>query len=139
MESLLVMYDNTSLLAMKTDRLPDKAAPGVFGKISMELESLVCVLDEAAETQLSHPLTPQREARLNTIMAGFDSVLHDLQYVVQQYQSLGTTDRNAWDQLRFGNEDIAEIRSRLIMNMSLLTTFRRFAFWPSYPLTSLTK
>ncbi|KAK0509611.1 hypothetical protein JMJ35_008005 [Cladonia borealis] len=101
-----------------------KAAPGVFEKISMELESLVCVLDEAAETQLSHPLTPQREARLNTILAGFNSVLHDLQYVVQQYQTLGTNDRNAWDQLKFGNEDIAEIRSRLIMNMTFLTTFR---------------
>ena len=125
------MYDNISPLDIHIDRLPDKAAPGVFETISMELESLLCVLDEAAETQLSHPLTAQRAARLNTILAGFSSVLRDLQYVVGEYQSLGTNDRSAWDQLRFGNEDIAEIRSRLVMNMSFLTTFRRFAFWPT--------
>ena len=124
------MYDNTSPLEIYIDRLPDKAAPGVFETISMELESLLCVLDEAAETQLSHPLTAQRAARLNTILAGFSSVLRDLQYVVGKYQSLGTNDKSAWDQLKFGNEDIAEIRSRLVMNMSFLTTFRRFAFWP---------
>ena len=105
----------------------------------MELDSLLCVLDEAAETQLSHPLTAQRAARLNTILAGFSSVLRDLQYVVGKYQSLGTDDKSAWDQLKFGNEDISEIRSRLVMNMSFLTTFRRFAFWPTYPSTSLTK
>ena len=105
----------------------------------MELESLVCVLDEAAECQLSHPLTPQREARLNTILAGFDSVLKDLNYVVQKYQKLGTNEKSAWDQLKFGNEDIAEIRSRLVMNISLLTAFRRFAVCPTYTLTSLTE
>lgn len=125
------MYDKTSLLEIYTDRLPDKAAPGVFKTISMELESLVCVLDEAADCQLSHPLTPQRAARLCTILAGFSSVLHDLQFVVEKYQCLGTSDRSVWDQLKFGNEDIAEIRSRLVMNMSFLTTFRRFAFWPT--------
>ena len=105
----------------------------------MELESLVCVLDEAADSRLSHPLTPRREARLNTILAGFDSVLHDLEYVVHEYRSLGTNERNAWHQLRFGNEDIAEIRSRLSMNMQFLTTWRRFAVCPTYPLTSLTE
>ena len=105
----------------------------------MELESLLCVLDEAAETQLSHPLTAQRAARLNTILAGFSSVLCDLQYVVGKYQSLGTNDKSAWDQLKFGNEDISEIRSRLVMNMSFLTTFRRFAFYPTYPSISLTE
>lgn len=133
------MYDNTSLVEIYTDRLPDKAAPGVFETISMELESLVCVLDEAADSQLSHPLNPQRKARLNTILAGFSSVLKELQDVVQKYQSLGTNEKNPWDQLKFGNEDIAEIRSRLIMNMAFLTTFRRFADWPTYLLTSLTE
>ncbi len=33
------MYDNTILLE-PTDTLPGKAAPGVFGAISMELDSL---------------------------------------------------------------------------------------------------
>ncbi len=133
------MYANTPLLEPCTDRLPDRDAPGVFAKISIELESLLCVLDEARDTQLSHPLPPQREARLRTILVGFMSVLKDLQYIVEKYQSLGTEERSSWDRLKFGSEDIAEIRSRLVINITLLTAFRRFAFWPTYPLTSLTE
>ena len=138
MEDLLVMYDNTSLLKPYSDRLSGEAAPGVFGTLSRELESLHCVLEEAADTHLSHPLSPRRQARLKTILDGCNRVLADLQYIVQKYQSLGTDDKSCWDRLRLGGEDIAEIRSRLVLNITLLTAFRRFAFWPTYRLTSLT-
>ena len=60
---------------------------------------------------------------MDTILAGFDRVLQDLQYVVVKYQSLGTNERSAWDQVKFGNEDITEIRNRLAINMLFLTTF----------------
>ena len=138
MENLRVMYDNTPLLEPYTDRFPGKAAPGVFGTLSRELESLHCVLEEAADTQLSHPLPPRRQARLTTILDGCISVLADLQYIVQKYQSLGTDEKSSWDRLRLGGEDITEIRSRLVFNITLLTAFRRFAFLPTYSLTSLT-
>ncbi len=180
------MYDNNSLLG-PTDTLPGKAAPGVFGAISMELASLnvsylfgdafalsrllfesqdmsreqatpkpgrttqvvtwkryadfdiiKCILEEAADMQSSHPLSTRRQARLKTILDGCVSVLADLQYIVQKYQSLGTDEKSSWDRLRLGNEDIAEIRSRLVCNITLLTAFRRFALWPTYSLTSLT-
>ncbi|CAD6579128.1 MAG: hypothetical protein ASARMPRED_008957 [Alectoria sarmentosa] len=101
-----------------------KAAPGVFGTLSRELESLHCVLEEAADTQLSHPLPPRRQARLKTILDGCISVLADLQYIVQKYQSLGTDEKSSWDRLRLGGEDITEIRSRLVFNITLLTAFR---------------
>ena len=138
MENLLVMYDNTPVLEPYIDRFPGKAAPGVFGTLSRELESLHCVLEEAADTQLSHPLPPRRQARLKTILDGCISVLADLQYIVQKYQSLGTDEKSSWDRLRLGGEDITEIRSRLVFNITLLTAFRRFAFLPIYSLTSLT-
>ena len=137
MENILVVYDNTPLLELYTHILPGKAAPQVFGNISGELESLHCVLGEAADSQLSHPLPPRREARLKTILDGCISVLADLQFIVQKYQSLGTDDKSSWDRLRLGGEDIAEIRSRLVLNIMLLTAFRRFVFWPRFPLTSL--
>lgn len=138
MENLLVMYDNTPVPEPYIDRFPGKAAPGVFGTLSRELESLHCVLEEAADTQLSHPLPPRRQARLKTILDGCISVLADLQYIVQKYQSLGTDEKSSWDRLRLGGEDITEIRSRLVFNITLLTAFRRFAFLPIYSLTSLT-
>ena len=137
-ENILVVYDNTPLLEPCTYTLPGKAAPEVFGNLSRELESLHCVLDEAADSQLSHPLPPRREARLKTILDGCISVLADLQYIVQRYQSLGTDDKSSWDRLKLSGEDIAEIRSRLVFNITLLTAFKRFAFWSRYPLTSLT-
>lgn len=60
---------------------------------------------------------------MDTILAGFNRVLKDLQFIVVKYQSLGTNERSAWDQMKFGTEDIAEIRNRLVINMSFLTTF----------------
>ena len=131
-EDILVVYDNTPLPDPYTHKLPGKAAPEVFGNISRELESLHCVLGEAAESPLSHPLPPRREAKLKTILDGCVSVLADLQFIVQKYQSLGTDDRSSWDRLRLGGEDIAEIRSRLSLNIMLLTAFRRFVLWPRY-------
>ena len=120
------MYDNTPLLGPCTHILPGRAAPEVFGNISGELESLQCVLGEAADSQLSQPLPPRREARLKTILDGCVRVLADLQYIVQRYQSLGTDDQRLWDRLRLGGEDITEIRTRLGLNIMLLTAFRRF-------------
>ena len=112
-----------------THALPGKAAPGIFGTISRELQSLHCVLEEAADTQLSQPLPPRRQARLKTILDGCVSVLADLQYIIQKYQSLDTDEKSVWDRLRLGGEDIGEIRSRLVLNITLLTAFRRSAFF----------
>lgn len=61
-------------------------------------------------------------------MEGCISVLGDLQFIVQRYKSLGTDDKSSWDRLRLGGEDISEIRSRLSLNITLLTAFRRFVF-----------
>ena len=93
-----------------------------------------CVLGEAADSLLSQPLPPRREARLKTILDGCVSVLADLQFIVQRYQSLGTDDQRLWDRLRLGGEDIAEIRSRLMLNVMLLTAFRRFVFLAKIPI-----
>lgn len=131
------MYDSPSLPEPNTDRLLGKDAPEKFKTISMEVSSLGCVLEEAADTQLSQPLPPRRQARLQTILDGCISVLADLQYIVQRYHSLGTDEKSSWDRLRLGGEDIAEIRSRLVVNVMLLTSFRRFALWPTYSLMSL--
>ncbi|KAI4216851.1 MAG: hypothetical protein LQ351_000800 [Letrouitia transgressa] len=118
------MYDSPSLPEPNTDRLLGKDAPEKFKTISMEVSSLGCVLEEAADTQLSQPLPPRRQARLQTILDGCISVLADLQYIVQRYHSLGTDEKSSWDRLRLGGEDIAEIRSRLVVNVMLLTSFR---------------
>ncbi|KAL9611965.1 MAG: hypothetical protein Q9167_003405 [Letrouitia subvulpina] len=114
------MYDNTSLLEPYTDRLPGKDAPEKFKTVSTEVKSLGCVLEEAADIQLSHPLPPRRQARLQTILDGCISVLADLQYIVQKYHSLGTDEKSSWDRLRLGGEDIAEIRKGLLTGQPIV-------------------
>ena len=61
--------------------------------------------------------------RLNTVKEGCEKVLIDLQNLVQNYESLGTQSKRTWDRMRWRNEDVAEIRSRLTSNISLLTAF----------------
>lgn len=108
------------------NRLSGQQAPEVFRTISETVQSLHCVLEEAADTQISQPLPHRKQARLETILKGCISVLADLQYIVQKYHSLGTEEKKSWDRFRLGNEDIAEIRERLRDNVLLLTAFRRY-------------
>lgn len=119
------MYETTPLFKHVTHLVLGKEAPGVFGTISREVQSLQCVLEEAADSQLTQPLSPPRQARLTTILDGCYSVLTDLEYIIDKYQSLGTNDKSPWDRMRLGSEDIAEIRGRLVLNVTLLTAFGR--------------
>lgn len=57
------------------------------------------------------------------IKEGCKKVLIDLQNLVEKYESLGAQSKRTWDRMRWGNEDVAEIRARLTSNISLLTAF----------------
>lgn len=81
------------------------------------------VLKEGEETLFTRPLPPARAERLKLIKDGCDRVLVDLQSLVEKYESLGTQSKRTWDRMRWGNEDIAEIRARLTSNMTVLTAF----------------
>ena len=81
------------------------------------------MLKEGEEILFVHPLPTARAERLNTIKEGCEKVLIDLQNLVEKYESLGTQGKRTWDRMRWGNEDVAEIRARLTSNISLLTAF----------------
>lgn len=81
------------------------------------------VLKEGEETLFTRPLPPARAERLKLIKDGCDRVLVDLQSLVEKYESLGTQTKRTWDRMRWGNEDIAEIRARLTSNITVLTAF----------------
>ncbi len=81
------------------------------------------VLKEGEETLFVGPLSPERAERLRVIKEGCDKVLVDLQRLVERYESLGTQSKRTWDRMKWGNEDIAEIRTRLISNITILTAF----------------
>ena len=118
-----------------------KAAPGSFSNISNEVLSLHAVLKEADETIFRSPLPPERQARLKTVGNGCQRVLSDLQTLVDRYENLGTQSKKTWDRMKWGAEDIFEIRSRLISNTTMLTAFIRWApflfEYLTFPLMSL--
>ena len=53
-------------------------------------------------------------------------MLSDLQALVDKYESLGTQSKRTWDRMKWGAEDIVEIRSRLISNTTMLTAYIRW-------------
>ena len=81
------------------------------------------MLKESEETLFHRPLKTTRAERLIVIKDGCDKVLTDLQSLVDKYESLGTQSKRTWDRMKWGNEDISEIRARLISSTTMLNAF----------------
>jgi hypothetical protein len=54
---------------------------------------------------------------------GCNEVLVDLQDLLDKYGSLGTRTQRTFDRMRWGFEDIATIKSRLMAQVGMLTAF----------------
>ena len=100
-----------------------KNAPEGFKNITQEVLSLHAVLKELEETYSDANLSPAQQSRLKIIGDGCHAILEDLQDLVDRYNGLGTKTKRTWDRLAWGSENVAELRSRLISNTVLLTTF----------------
>ena len=103
-----------------------KGAPDSFQKIHVEVLSLRVVLEEAQETIFKRPLDLKRQQRLKVIAGGCQSVLTDLDNLVLKYESLGAQTKRTWNRLKWGNEDLAELRARLGNNVTMLSAFIRY-------------
>jgi hypothetical protein len=103
-----------------------KEAPESFQDISSEVLSLYGVLKEAEETVFAQQLSPAKQERLKAVGDGCYRVLTDLDNLCKKYQSLGTQSKRTWDRMRWGSEDIAELRARLVSNTGLLTAWIRY-------------
>jgi hypothetical protein len=102
-----------------------KNAPESFGDISLEVLSLHAVLKEAEGTVFAQPLSPTRQAGLKVVGDGCRSVLKDLDNLVKKYQGLGSQNPRTLDRMRWGTEDVVDMRLRLISNTGLLTAWMR--------------
>ncbi|KAF3068499.1 hypothetical protein GL218_08380 [Daldinia childiae] len=95
-----------------------------FKRLSSEVASLHVVLKETEDyiNEFSK-LDTSRKNRLNILTDGCNATLEDLQKLLKSYERLGTQSQRTWDRMRFGLEDLADIRSRLVSNATLLTAF----------------
>ena len=108
-----------------------KEAPESYGRISLEVLSLHAVLKEAEETVFAQPLSPTKQEHLKAVGDGCYSVLKDLENLCKTYQNLGTQGKRTWERMKWGTEDIPELRTRLISNTVLLTAWIRCGLYPS--------
>jgi hypothetical protein len=101
-----------------------KESSDEFKRISHEVASLHVVLKETEEyLEESKGLSPTRVQRLGTIISGCRDVLGELKRLLDGYESLGTQAQRTWDRMRWGLEDLSEVRARLISTTTLLTAF----------------
>lgn len=95
-----------------------------FQRISSEVASLHVVIKEAEEhINENQAVSPSRDARLNILIDGCKDVLVELEKLLNKYESLGTQAQRTWDRMRWGLEEVADVRSRIISNTTLLTAF----------------
>lgn len=123
----------TSALAVKVYRAY-KDAPDVYRHISEEVEALQRLIDEAAQHMTSTTIRSDVLSDGQKILKSCGSVLEDLNSLVEKYNSLSSTNRELdLHRVKLRSEDIATLRSRLISNTTLLSSFiHRFAIQLSY-------
>ncbi|KAI1166772.1 hypothetical protein F5B18DRAFT_31684 [Nemania serpens] len=95
-----------------------------FQRLSGDVASLHVVLKET-EDYLGEfrDLDVSRVNRLRILADGCRDTLQDLEKLLRSYDNLGTQVQRTWDRFRFGLQDLADIRSRLVSNVTLLTAF----------------
>ncbi|KAE9389437.1 ankyrin [Gymnopus androsaceus JB14] len=95
-----------------------------FRRLSTEVASLHIILKETEDIMGEFTdLDISRRKRLQIHVDGCNDILKDLQKLLNSYESLRTQSQRTWDRMRFGLEDLADVRSRLISQVTLLTAY----------------
>ena len=74
-------------------------------------------------------MSGSKKEDLGRLINGCNSILEDLEELLQKYKSLGTQSKRTWDRLRWSKRPVKDIQRRLISSTASLTSFN----------TSLTK
>ncbi|KAI0871079.1 hypothetical protein GGS24DRAFT_510150 [Hypoxylon argillaceum] len=95
-----------------------------FQRLSGDVASLHVVLKETEDYlgEFSN-LDTSRVNRLQILTDGCCHTLRDMEKLLRSYDNLGTQVQRTWDRFRFGLHDLADIRSRLVSSVTLLTAF----------------
>ena len=105
-----------------------KDAPDIYGNISDEVAGLQILIDKAEQHFKSATISSNDHRNGQKILKGCQSVLEDLNSLIEKYKSLASTNKRlVFKRVKLGIEDIATLRARLISNTTLLNSFiRRF-------------
>lgn len=103
-----------------------KDAPEDFRNISDEIKSLHIIIDRYKDRFQDKTLTSDEEIQLREILQGCTNVLGDLDKLQIKYMSFGSAQSSssqAIHRIRWGQENITQLRARLTSNITLLNTF----------------
>ena len=105
-----------------------KDAPDIYGNISDEVAGLQILIDKAEQHFKSATISSNDHRNGQKILKGCQSVLEDLNSLIEKYKSLASTNKRlVFKRVKLGIEDIATLRARLTSNATLLSSFiRRF-------------
>lgn len=111
-----------------------KDAPNTYKHISEEVAALQILINKAVQHIESTTISRNVLHDGQQILRNCESVLVDLHYLVEKYQSLSSTNREfAFHRVKLDSENITTLRSRLVSNTTLLNGFiQRFAIQLSY-------
>ena len=98
-----------------------KDAPNNYQHISEEVMSLQIIIEKAIQHFESPTLSNNDRQLGQKVLKGCQSVLEDLNFLIEKYSNL--TSANVFKKVQLGAEDIANLRARLISNTSLLNGF----------------
>ena len=101
-----------------------KDAPSNYKHISKEVKTLQITIDKAVQHFESTSLSDNDRQLGQEALEGCQSVLEDLNSLIEKYKSLASTNtRQVFKKVKLGGEDIATLRSRLISNTVSLNGF----------------
>ena len=69
---------------------------------------------------------------LHGIQIGCDRIVKDIAKLLTKYESIGTTKKKLWHKLKWHFEDIAQLRSRLAVQVGMLNLCVRLVQCPSH-------
>jgi len=96
-----------------------------FQRIAKEVKILHITIKETEELleEYHWELSPSRRERLELIRESCEENLNELQDIVQKYERLATPSQRVFDQLRFGLQDVSELKQRIIATYTKLDAF----------------
>ncbi len=99
-----------------------KEASKDFVDLSKDIASLHVVLSEIHDFLSEDPgIDTSRRNRLSVLCDACQGVLTDIEALYIKYDRLGTKAQRAWDQARFGLEDLQKLRVRVVSSVTLLS------------------
>ncbi len=97
-------------------------ASSEFKGLASDVEAMHEVLKDVQTLVENHILDDASKIRLATVLKGCHDMLKTLENKLEKYKSLGTNKKRVRDRLRWGTESVGDVRARLVLRTTILTS-----------------